>query len=187
MSHTNEPWRLDLDPHNLDGANNSGYIYVYGADLNCILGINCTHVGTKMFEVNKSNARRIVAAVNACAGIEIETLESGAPGWIAEKLASSKPENPFLDALLDTTNECIKSQLASDFKAIELQNQLYAANAENERPQNTMDAANKLNDLLVKELKSVKLKLSELDAKHLETLNELEDAKEMMFDRRDEY
>jgi len=134
-----------------------------------------------------NRGRYIAACLNACMDMDLKTLESGAPGWIAEKLASCKPENPFLDALLDTTNECIKSQLASDFKAIELQNQLYAENAENERLKNTMDAANKLNDLLVKELKSVKLKLSELDAKHLETLNELEDAKEMMFDRRDEY
>ena len=104
--------------------------------------------------------RYATACLNACMGIDLKTLESGAAGWISEKLNNCKPENPFLDALINNQGELIKMQLASEFKAIDLQKKL--------------DAANRLNDALVQEMKAVKLKLSELEVKHAETLEDLE-------------
>jgi len=106
--------------------------------------------------------------VGAENGIEDIDGFEGLPGY-------EKPDhkNPFFDALLDSTDQLIKSQLASDFKVIELQNKL--------------DAANKLSSALAKEVIEAKSKIQSLEAERSELLEGLEDAKEMMLDRRDEY
>ena len=117
--------------------------------------------------------RYATACLNACMGMDLESLESGAAGWITRMLKNPTSENPFLQAAIGAIGDIQKMQLASEFKAIDLQKKL--------------DAANSLNDALVQEMKAVKLKLAELEAKHEETLQELEDKEDMMWDKRDEY
>jgi len=107
-------------------------LYIYVQKKSAVYGFDGITILTTHDDPTAAKARYIAACLNACKDMDTETLESGAAGWIAGKLASCKPENPFLGPLIETTNECIKSQLSADFKAIELQKQLDAANAENE-------------------------------------------------------
>jgi hypothetical protein len=62
VKHTPEPWRLEEDSYS-SGFRGANDFYVGGIEA--------------VAEVDKANARRIVAAVNACVGIPTEELESG--------------------------------------------------------------------------------------------------------------
>lgn len=62
-------------------------------------------------ETNMANARRIIAAVNACKGISTEALESGV---VAELLAACKRvETYFSGSLLSAQEQSIVAQLRS--------------------------------------------------------------------------
>ena len=68
FSHTPEPWRTDADlPFNVRPR-----VHAADGSLVCEVG----NAGSSQDEW-EANARRIVAAVNACAGIPTEALELG--------------------------------------------------------------------------------------------------------------
>ncbi len=71
--HTKEPWAYEAKPVR------NGYVFVIESDM---ISIGCCYGSTNpMWDVcgarnGEANARRIVACVNACAGIPTEDLES---------------------------------------------------------------------------------------------------------------
>lgn len=92
--HTPEPWKI---------ANGRKTDLYMGWDT--IIGISedgdkfvLCRVNANYEELGKTNARRIVACVNACAGIETDTLES--EGSIAEIIASKRTRIAELEAEL---------------------------------------------------------------------------------------
>ncbi len=64
MSHTKEPWEY---------AANSHYHEVNGSDRR--IGDTCASSCSGNWPLGQANARRIVACVNACAGLSTEELE----------------------------------------------------------------------------------------------------------------
>jgi len=68
MTHSQEPWDIDT---------------MYKANITDADGRTFS-VGNSFIPENIANARRIVACVNALAGIETEALESGAVGKLVE-------------------------------------------------------------------------------------------------------
>lgn len=71
--HTPEPWAIDPDDRPNMHWNNH---IVSEANPNIAICF-MAHDGTEQNERGEANARRIVACVNACAGIPISDLESG--------------------------------------------------------------------------------------------------------------
>ena len=65
--HTAEPWTL---------VETSESIEIYGSD-GTLVGEVILDIYPEEREADRANARRIVAAVNACAGVPIEALEKG--------------------------------------------------------------------------------------------------------------
>lgn len=64
MNHTKEPWHVEYDDAGYITINDdTGYIMLFMKD--------------DELEMTASNAKRIVACVNACAGITNEALEAG--------------------------------------------------------------------------------------------------------------
>jgi hypothetical protein len=88
MSHTKEPWRY------------IEYCCIYSGDY---FVADCRHV----FDLRKraeKDAQRIVACVNACAGIETDRLESGSAEWWGEYIKRDRPAMECdLAALRDET------------------------------------------------------------------------------------
>ena len=75
MSHTPEPWITD-DPHQIFAPAINEYVAITDVERDAVPLIDAATVA--------ANARRIVAAVNACEGMDTESLESIA-GRIAAK------------------------------------------------------------------------------------------------------
>ena len=71
--HTPEPWFWDAGDHGIDSS--QPYCHVYVDDETTITT-----------DISATNARRIVACVNACKGIETETLEGGRDEWLCQFL-----------------------------------------------------------------------------------------------------
>lgn len=59
----------------------------------------CEMMGPFGYEANKANARRIVAAVNACEGIPTELLEQGAGFWAKSNSHDEERDAAFSDLL----------------------------------------------------------------------------------------
>jgi len=115
-------------------------------------------------------------------GIEDVDRFDGLPGY-------EKPDhkNPFFDALLDNTDQLIKSQLVSDFKVIELQNKLDAANAKNKSLQNKLDALDKLSSALSKELIDARCTVVRVLSERSELLLDLSIKEGIIEDQRDQW
>ncbi len=117
--HTKEPWAV--------GADNPPF---YAGDT-VVLGVKeglpfvlaqCNH---NFDELSRANARRIVACVNACQGIETETLES--PGTLAEVVVEGRTryleEKSLADELeadLEMAIEFIKEGRKGDYESYAL-------------------------------------------------------------------
>lgn len=80
MSHTSEPWSLAEEAFDNDGIHES---VIRGLDGRAAIAVTL-EFGPNNPGMREANARRIVAAVNACASIPTEDLESIA-GRIATK------------------------------------------------------------------------------------------------------
>lgn len=93
--HTKEPWHT--------GKNHNAERFIYGEDGWAIA--ECVQTKDKMF----ANARRIVACVNACAGIPIEILEQNKTGGLtwsfANALDLTMQRNELLTALKEIAEE----------------------------------------------------------------------------------
>jgi len=76
--HTEEPWHVDTP---------LGHLSIFSAEGNCIIP---TYPGIKA-----ANARRIVACINACAGIPTEALEAFAKKGILGQLWRDEWEHAF--------------------------------------------------------------------------------------------
>ena len=77
MSHTKEPWYYSEDNYICqDGVTDAGIAHVLPYD-DGQRGIKSAYG-----EITEANARRIVACVNACAGVSNEELEAGLPSLI---------------------------------------------------------------------------------------------------------
>jgi hypothetical protein len=74
--HTPEPWWLDDD----------GFIAAGSGDTYCTVVDPHCRPTDNYSEENEANARRIVAAVNACQGISTKALEQGVIGQLVEAL-----------------------------------------------------------------------------------------------------
>lgn len=107
MSHTKEPWRVSSTPGTYKASiwNEQGQMI---ADLGKTKSISLTGA--------RENARRIVACVNACAGIGTEVLEGGGQGSIlALGLEEQKrgdvaerQRDDLLDELLRVKEICLR-------------------------------------------------------------------------------
>jgi len=62
--------------------------YIYAQKKSAVYGFNGITILTTHDDATASKARYIAAALNACKDMDTAKLESGAPGWIAEKLAN---------------------------------------------------------------------------------------------------
>jgi len=96
MSHTQEPWKF------LEQGDANEYCLVTADGLNWVIAFRIN--GEMMPDMQRENCRRIVACVNACAGIPIEDVE-GLNGEIAnafEILRSAT--NQLGNAWLEDTN-----------------------------------------------------------------------------------
>lgn len=101
MSHTKEPWAIDQN---------------YPTDIQSKSEEICSMWARDCREDKaKANARRIVACVNACAGISTELLERGAQNDWAEMMQEMETE------LLETKarlQNCIQKPCACKYEAI---------------------------------------------------------------------
>lgn len=95
MEHTKEPWHT--------GKNHNAERFIYGEDGWAIA--ECVQTKDKMF----ANARRIVASVNACAGIPIEHLEAmRGTSILNSAVKSSNDDKKKRDELLFALQEISK-------------------------------------------------------------------------------
>jgi hypothetical protein len=81
MNHTKEPWEARRDPSYYGIVSE-----VYAGD-KFILGTGGVHSPSEL----EANTKRIVACVNACAGITNEALEKGLIKCAVENLAQNLP------------------------------------------------------------------------------------------------
>lgn len=83
IEHTKEPWRIGKRKNNykIDGNKKEMEILTRLGKVSfeaLSIGVDYAQIAIiPLDESNESNARRIVACVNACAGISTEDLESG--------------------------------------------------------------------------------------------------------------
>lgn len=92
MTHTKEPWRAEK----ICEAN-----YEIGHDH----GTN--HIEVTATAITESNARRIVACVNACSGIPLEALENGTARQVRDELQSSVRLKKQRDELLCAVRKAV--------------------------------------------------------------------------------
>ena len=98
--HTAGPWELskhsahgdyDICAPSYEGGDPVGWFLYIGHGLK-------GYDEEELFDEFEANARRIVACVNACAGIETETLEKGlaefGDGWLAPYANTTVEDNP---------------------------------------------------------------------------------------------
>lgn len=101
MSHTKEPWVIDGDERHPDGS--GAFISAYFSQP------DGGRIGKTFFncgideEMCRANARRIVACVNACAGIETPTLEGLSLRKMADDYRSAMRQRNELLAALKAT------------------------------------------------------------------------------------
>lgn len=101
--HTSEPWKYD-DTDIIDAAPNM------------IATTDISHSDLSVGEC-KANARRIVACINACAGVPIDVLESGA--YVSPKILQfqvsvlKKQRDELLAALNEIANWLVCGGIAS--------------------------------------------------------------------------
>jgi hypothetical protein len=79
-NHTQEPWSCATE--HADGA----CVYVTSAERSVFTDEVAVIYAGQSLEVARADARRIVACVNACAGIPTEALESGALAEVAQSI-----------------------------------------------------------------------------------------------------
>ncbi len=89
--HTAEPWRVDAN------MQSGAYIRAKDGDLVC----SCYHMDGTQGMPAIANARRIVACVNACKGLDIDALEAGGEGWLCQYLDESSGEISAARAIAD--------------------------------------------------------------------------------------
>lgn len=94
--HTPEPWAIDPDDRPNMHWNNH---IVSEANPNIAICF-MAHDGTEQNERGEANARRVVACVNACAGIPTEALESGEARSVRDELATIAELEKQRDELL---------------------------------------------------------------------------------------
>lgn len=82
--HTPEPWSIDPD----DRPNMHWNNHIVSDENPNIAICFMAHDGTEQNECGEANARRIVACVNACAGVDTEFLEVAPIGIFASKYGS---------------------------------------------------------------------------------------------------
>ncbi|MFN7131594.1 MAG: hypothetical protein ACK4N5_05890 [Myxococcales bacterium] len=108
--HTKEPWQYDRTMERIvDGPNET-----------ILVGHNAFGV----LVLSDANARRIVAAVNACAGLSTEALEKGVVGEMVkalrcagEVLASrERSRDPLALALLASRLDAVLSRLPAEVR-----------------------------------------------------------------------
>lgn len=92
MNHTKEPWEARRDPSYYGIASE-----VYAGD-KFILGTGGVHSPSEL----EANTKRIVACVNACAGITNEALEAG---YIKHLVETDKKRHEFLCSISDIKKE----------------------------------------------------------------------------------
>lgn len=102
VSHTPEPW---VNRNNYTDAVGREHIYICGQHKTSGPALTVCLVSGQMVgaDVQKANARRICAAVNACVGLETETLEAwpdqgGITGWAARSGTLAAKANARADA-----------------------------------------------------------------------------------------
>lgn len=105
--HTPEPW-IEAGP---------SYGKPHPVEINSIVPVNieegelvediCTFDHSNNHEQNAANARRIVACVNACAGISTEVLEAPGPG--IETAKQIVKENELLTAQRDSLLSALRA------------------------------------------------------------------------------
>jgi len=88
-AHTPEPWRLEKGRWANEGrtfikSDRNGMFKPFAAETTYAVAED-SHGSNKCHDAAEANARRIVACVNACAGISTEALESGI---VADMLAA---------------------------------------------------------------------------------------------------
>ena len=76
MNHTKEPWEARRDPSYYGIVSE-----VYAGD-KFILGTGGVHSPSEL----EANTKRIVACVNACAGVENDCLEQGYVKWLQQRI-----------------------------------------------------------------------------------------------------
>ncbi len=95
--HTTEPW-------NLYGPFEDGYVGVSSGETQpgkrrMLARTDSPNVHGDLSQTERdANARRIVACVNACQGIETESLEKGANGWLAKVIVLGGDATAAADA-----------------------------------------------------------------------------------------
>ena len=93
--YTPEPWAYsgycEMDMcHHIGTIGNNQETGINLGDGKCIAKLTADSCGETP-EESSANARRIVACVNACAGIETERLESGSPEWWGRYVRDDRP------------------------------------------------------------------------------------------------
>lgn len=96
MSHTKEPWKIGFPPPN--GEQTIGDL------TGMMVAVTTTGHGVE----SKENARRIIACVNACAGIPTEQLESGEARSVRDELADIAMLEKQRDELLDALERMVR-------------------------------------------------------------------------------
>ena len=99
MSHTPEPWSVPQPI--VDGAG-LPFAPVFATTL--IAKVYSTALGDT--DQATANARRIVACVNACAGIPIEVLEEGGQGTVTASMARLTEQRDKLLAVCEELSAC---------------------------------------------------------------------------------
>ena len=95
--HTPEPWSVDPDSTDY-------YASILDAD-----GADTILLGDYVdWWMTKANARRIVACVNACAGIETGHLEKYGLPDLAQKISDLRKQRDELLAALENTHNALK-------------------------------------------------------------------------------
>ena len=93
ISHTKAPWE--------DNGNGLIYGQVSGDEDEAPFVADVCHHPDNYTEQEKANARRIVAAVNACEGLSTEALEQGVIGELRQALGTLLTAAADLDAAMD--------------------------------------------------------------------------------------
>ncbi len=99
--HTKEPWMV---------ADMTEWLTIGGVDIGAVCRIKNEVSGKPLSEEDRANARRIVACVNACAGISTETLEAeGLPPTLSADSETIRQQQAEIDRLTEQRDRLLKA------------------------------------------------------------------------------
>lgn len=102
QEHTAEPWTIDL---------RGGALVLRGKATEAVATLprpETEGYGVVSGVERRANARRIVAAINACAGIETETLKEGPLVEVQDRAGVAEARTDAAEALLDECSQRLR-------------------------------------------------------------------------------